>query len=481
MSYGLEKKNKAVGIDIDGSSIRIVELSRYDGGINLSKCTAVETGQVTPDEAARKVKEVLAESNLSLSKSKGSISNVMVTSNIKVILRVARLNSIDPVEISKMVIFEAEKLVPLDVTELWVDHQVIKKEGNSSEVLISAVKRKEIADIFSFCTLADIEPEAVGIAGLASLSWLLYNHGDFSGCIAAANIRSQNINITFCEDLTPLSIESFILSKDENKSFDQSKGLLIAVEKSLNLLSFGLKGNINKLFIAGKGAKGLCQIPEIKHLSPEHLDVGKKIRIAPDIEKQFQLDEFIPALGLALWGLGEARYTLDLYPDDRRQLELIEKRKKYGIIGAIILGLTTVIIVTFLSFQIAAQKSKLAVLSHQVSNREKMAEEAKLIINSRSDSYDLVYLIMEILPLGTSLSEIRFEQGKSIEISGITADHVALHDFKEKIETSKYARNYGFRNAKVSQAIGRSEGRIQFEIRCDHFIDVEIMKHSEKD
>lgn len=129
-SFSKKNQDRAVGIDIGSSSIKIVELNKkHDkavletyGEIALGPYAGVQIGQATrlaPDKISEALNDVLKESNAS---TPSSAISIPMRSSMVSIFKMPKLNN---KQLGQMIPIEARKYIPVPIAEVSLDWFVI--------------------------------------------------------------------------------------------------------------------------------------------------------------------------------------------------------------------------------------------------------------------------------------------------------------------------------------------------------------------
>ena len=171
----LNLQPEAFGLDISDVSLKIVNLERRRGDLNLASIgeTQIKEGVIRNGEI--KDKESLIKSvKLAIAEAKGKkISTKYVVVSLpekKSFLQVIQMPKILKEDLKSAVIFEAENYIPLPIEEVYLDSQIVEPVVNHLDhydVLISALPKKMVDPYVECLKAAGLEPLALEIESLS--------------------------------------------------------------------------------------------------------------------------------------------------------------------------------------------------------------------------------------------------------------------------------------------------------------------------
>lgn len=166
-----QRQNPVLGLDIGSHSIKIVELSNI-GTHHTIKCIgralvppqAIIDGSIKePDKVAEVLKALI--SNLQ-PKAKYAATSI---AGYSVIVKKIMVPYQDEAEIENNLIFEAEKYVPFEIEEVYVDFHVLngKQEKSETEIFLVAAKREIVNEYAALIQEAGLSPAVVDVDAFA--------------------------------------------------------------------------------------------------------------------------------------------------------------------------------------------------------------------------------------------------------------------------------------------------------------------------
>lgn len=169
---------EAFGMDLSDRSIKVAQLSRKNGKTHLMSFARkdipegwIEDGEIKKeDEVIDLIKKTLKEAKPKPINSKYVVYSIPET---KGFIRVIKIPKIEGDNLEETVRYEAEQLFPIDISESYVDWQVLSgEESKVVEVLVAAVPMKLVdsySEIFKKVGLIPISAEIESIAISRSL------------------------------------------------------------------------------------------------------------------------------------------------------------------------------------------------------------------------------------------------------------------------------------------------------------------------
>lgn len=264
------KQKDCLGLDIGASSVKIVQLKKKK---SLTKLVGYES-RILPenitiegiisdhDKMAKLVREMMTET-----KEGGRFTAEKVVASIpdkNVFTRVLELPDLSGRELKEAVMWEADQSIPMALTDLTVDWQVLgssrTKEGMNDVLLVAA----PLAIVNSYVQLFEklgLQPEAIETS-LMSVIRALVSNKDHNEVMLVADIGSVSTNLGFYDHMLRFSdsldfggrsfteaIESGLnLSAKEAEKVKASKGLKDKkVENLLHPTLESLKNEMQKV------------------------------------------------------------------------------------------------------------------------------------------------------------------------------------------------------------------------------------------
>jgi type IV pilus assembly protein PilM len=210
-----QRQYPTLGLDIGSHSIKIVELSS-NGTNRTIRCAgralvppqAIVDGSIKePDKVAEVLKILLGNLRPKVKYAATSIAGYSV------IVKKIIVPYQDEGEIERNLIFEAEKYVPFEIEEVYVDFHVLdveRKKGGGTKIFLVAAKREIVDEYAVLIQKVGLSPAVVDVDAFALGNALKGAFGLLTEPIALVDIGAQKTNINiilqdislFAKDMT---------------------------------------------------------------------------------------------------------------------------------------------------------------------------------------------------------------------------------------------------------------------------------------
>lgn len=164
---------EAFGMDLSDRSIKVAQLSRKNGKTHLMSFARkdipegwIEDGEIKKEgEVIDLIKKTLKEAKPKPINSKYVVYSIPET---KGFIRVIKIPKIEGDNLEETVRYEAEQLFPIDISESYVDWQVLSgEEGKVLEVLVAAVPMKLVDSYSVLLKKVGLTPVSAEIESIA--------------------------------------------------------------------------------------------------------------------------------------------------------------------------------------------------------------------------------------------------------------------------------------------------------------------------
>ncbi|MDD5422259.1 MAG: type IV pilus assembly protein PilM [Candidatus Omnitrophica bacterium] len=281
---------KIVGLDIGSSFVKAVEVS---GGISPSLISLgmKKVRGASRIEMAETVTRLVEESKFSAKEANISVSGPFV------VARFVTMPKMKDDELKSAVRFEAEKVVPFNISECVVDFQVLRtdKAGSKTDLILVAAKRDMIEDRIKAAEASGLSVAAVDVDSLALAGSFSRNKADAAAdkSFAILNIGARFTNLAivregtayFIRDLAfggnefsaaiskVLGVDNAASDKIKESPHDKRQSIVDAVKPVVNnlldevKLSFNYYENqngrgVDEIYISG-GSSGLAGLEDL--------------------------------------------------------------------------------------------------------------------------------------------------------------------------------------------------------------------------
>lgn len=200
------------GFDIGTHTVKVVQLKRHGnktevqgfGYVYFPREAVVEGIIADPEQIAAAVKPLLRK----LGYGKLTARRVVTAlPTAKLFTRTLNVPSMNPSELDQAVQLEVEQYVPVPLSDLYIDYEVIHKTGgkdNQIEVLTIAAPRAIVDSYIKLFELLGLEIGAFE-SGMTAVVRALLHSGDASGSTLVMDIGSLETDLTIYEKYTPLT------------------------------------------------------------------------------------------------------------------------------------------------------------------------------------------------------------------------------------------------------------------------------------
>lgn len=227
------RPKKTLGLDMGSFAVKTVELSSSFDKMAVSAFGAVNVSSLSHQEAADSIKRLLSQSGISLRDAAISVSGPSV------IERFITLPKMDEDALKGAIKFEAEKLIPFDVSECVIDHKILGKDDreNKISVLLVAVKRDHLMSKLKLAEDAGLAVRLVDVDVFAAANAFMKcfkNPADKTVAIMNTGASFSNISILrgegvyFARDLA-------VGGSDFNSAISKAMGIDAAAAEDLKL------------------------------------------------------------------------------------------------------------------------------------------------------------------------------------------------------------------------------------------------------
>lgn len=231
MIFANKKTQNSLGIDIGTKVIRAVEISGSKGKITLENY-----GEVNLDIACKQFFRSFDKKNLNpaVNNIAVAIAAIIEETGIKTkkvvfslpdfatFFTTFELPPMSKKEIANAIGFEARKYIPLPLSELVLDWQLMNKESlkENNKVLVMAVPKIIVEQYKTIADQAGLELTALEAEAMA-LKRAVVKEGDPSTCLLEMGFQSTNINIVD-EGFMKMSFSFDVAGKDLTYSLSET-------------------------------------------------------------------------------------------------------------------------------------------------------------------------------------------------------------------------------------------------------------------
>jgi len=238
-----------VGIDIGTSSVKVLALSRQKAGafqLDFFAVRAVE-GEKTKEKVVGAIKQAISSSET-------KVQNVtMSVSGQGVVVRQVLFPKMSEGELKSALQFEAEKHIPFNINEVYIDAQVIDQnaEGNKMKVLIVASKKDLVDEYLGYINEAGLEAGAIDCDAIAVTNAFIFNNPGLGKdkTLALLNIGASMTNVCILKN------ETLNFTRDIPVDVKNADTLENQVRLSFDYYENQFGKGIDGIYVSGGGAK----------------------------------------------------------------------------------------------------------------------------------------------------------------------------------------------------------------------------------
>jgi type IV pilus assembly protein PilM len=177
---GLAASGEYLSVDFGASAIKIAQAdfpSPQSARVSLADSEPVR--DVPPDEyieeCSRVLKILLERNNIS-----SKLNVVLALPSNSVIVRRMELPAMPEDRLPQVIRYEAESHIPFPLDQVVIDHHIIDRTEEGTELILSAIKKDKLSEFLEVIYTAGLNPEIIDIAAFSLFN--LYQYlGDESG------------------------------------------------------------------------------------------------------------------------------------------------------------------------------------------------------------------------------------------------------------------------------------------------------------
>jgi len=299
-SLRLSKSKCKVGLDIGTSSVKVAMLAHQKQGNFELSAFAVESfeGEPSKENIVQAIRRAFEGSNV---KEKKVIISV---SGQSIVVRQVLFPKMNDEELKSSIRFEAEKYIPFNINEVYLDAQVIdeKAKDNKIKVLIVASKKELIDERLAYLGEAGLEAEAIDCDSIAVTNAFILNNPGLGRerTFALINIGASMTNVCILKD----EILNFV--RDIPIGAQNLENLETQVRLSFDYYENQFGKGIDGVYLSGGGSKHTGLVEHLFHafgIEASVWDPTKNLAISPTVDKQLLRDvssQLAVCVGLAM-------------------------------------------------------------------------------------------------------------------------------------------------------------------------------------
>ncbi|MFA5338917.1 MAG: pilus assembly protein PilM [Candidatus Omnitrophota bacterium] len=289
-----------VGIDIGTSSVKVLALSRQKtGGFQLD-FFAVQSidGDRSKENVVETIKRAVAPSETKVQ------GVTIAVSGQGVVVRQVLFPKMSEGELKSALQFEAEKHIPFNISEVYIDAQVIDQnaEGNKMKVLIVASKKDLVDEYLGYVSGAELTAEAIDCDAIAVTNAFMFNNPGLGKdkTVALLNIGASMTNVCILKN------ETLNFTRDIPVDVKSADTLENQVRLSFDYYENQFGKGIDGIYVSGGGAKETALLQRFSQafgFEVSAWDPVKNLAVSPKIDTQALKDasgQLAVCVGLAI-------------------------------------------------------------------------------------------------------------------------------------------------------------------------------------
>ncbi|MDD5258573.1 MAG: type IV pilus assembly protein PilM [bacterium] len=510
------RHNVITGLDLGTQNIKLVVLKRswarwYLQGVILEKIPL----EIAFNEESRAafIKEFIVNALKNDPSLKTGKLFIAIPRNVA-IFKYLFLPSLDQDEISHMLPFEIEKLIPLALDQVHLDYQVLdtKEQGEDhlSEILAVVVK-KDIIDrqMQFFCELG-WEPDCINLSAVALYNAFVQKYPADKSTLALLDIGSQSTEINILvngllkfsrsapvggltldhmlqdelnlslTEIEQLKFNGQLFEKNDLRVIGEEWGRLLRTEISHTFETFHAERQqekVEKVLLSGGGSR-LAGLAEY---------LGRKLSLPVEYFDPFPLpgvntikSDGIPgyyfpvAAGLTSQGSGQAKLDLSLLPKKFTLAKKQQQRKKIllsaalgAVLTLLVFGLKGYSNMEKKQLEAAALDRELAAIKPDVTVARELQAKIQLL-QERSQGaeffLDALRQLSLLAPANVYIEHLVFARQGQVNLRGKTEHYAPVATLVMAMEKSPYFQNVVNKGSRENK-LGNIK-LVEFEIEC---------------
>jgi type IV pilus assembly protein PilM len=241
-----EKNIKALGLDVSDVSIKVMQLdyrknqffpSAYSN-VSIASNIIVNHIIAKEDKLAESIQRALAAAR--------NVNTKYVVANVpeaKSFVRILKLPTVKESEIESSIPWELEQDIPVPIDQVYLDWQVIKKDRDTSHVLVTATPKDYVDSLVASIKLAGLTPVALELESQA-IARALIGKDDFSEAVMILDmsVTQTSFIVVVLNGILEYTSSIPIAGNSFTESISRSLGVSLGEAERIKIES-GLIGN----------------------------------------------------------------------------------------------------------------------------------------------------------------------------------------------------------------------------------------------
>lgn len=451
----------SIGINISGNRAFVLCLEKTFSGIRIKSHCQVDMDPGEPfDRLVEKTAQYLA-SQLETDGISAPEIYIGFPRDLSIVRELEFPSSVKE-DLASTIRYSLDKYLPLKVEDVGFDCRVVQedKQNNTIKVVLGAAKKRDLKPFFDLAAGIDS-----GVSGVEILSTALVN------CFSHCSDLSAGRFLLFYADESFL--ETIVLN---NGVFESSHHARIKEDDLFEMVENRIRDlNADKSGASRETGVILCGYGVSAALI-EKIETIAGVTVRQDGVEKYDLPShgYVPAMGLALNGVMQTPFELNLLPAERRK-----KPSRFAIYSMYLLVFISLLLGvvwggSYMMHQrmlVSNANSELARLQGEVFEIQKKKDEiARLekkiatvntLIADQVSVTDILNELSRVLPSGAWVKGFYFVKGKDLRIDGFAE---VASDLIPLIEESDLFKNAVFLSAITRNKDGKERFNIGFEL-----------------
>lgn len=277
----LNKLKTKIGLDIGPSCVKALALTpQKSGGFQMDYFSIQQIeGDRPKEKTVSAIRQAIAASNIKIQKVVVSVSGQSV------VVRHVLFPTMTDEELKSAITFEAEKYIPFNINEVYLDAQIIDKNAADSKIkVIIVAARKELVDErLALLNEAGLEAGAIDCDSIAVTNAFLFNNPGLTKdkTFALINIGAGMTNICILKN----EILNFV--RDIPIEAKNLENLEMQIRLSFDYYENQFGKGIAGIYVSGgesKGAGLLERLSQAFGMESQVWDPAKNLVISPKVD-----------------------------------------------------------------------------------------------------------------------------------------------------------------------------------------------------
>lgn len=277
----LNKPKFKVGLDVGTSSVKALALTSLKSGSFQLDCFSIQ--QIEGDRSKEKIVSAVKQAISALAVKAQKV--VISVSGQSVVVRQVLFPAMTDEELKSAIAFEAEKYIPFNINEVYLDAQIIDKKtsDNKVKVLIAAAKKELVDEHLALLKEAGLEVEAIDSDSVAVTNAFIFSNPGLTKekAVTLINIGASMTNICILKN----EILNFV--RDIPIDAKNLENLETQIRLSFDYYENQFGKGIDGIYVSGGGSRqaGLLErLSQAFGIESQIWDPAKNLVVSPKVD-----------------------------------------------------------------------------------------------------------------------------------------------------------------------------------------------------